>query len=59
MERAYDSAFALLSMACPCEAIRIVTDGLYATPADQAEVADAWIRLGDCVSKIIGSVTPH
>jgi hypothetical protein len=59
MEQAYDSAFALLSMVCPCEAYQIVTDGLTSTPADQPDVADAWVQLGNCVSAIVSQITPH
>ena len=59
MADVWDDAFALLSMACPCEAYHIVTDGLTGTPPDQPDVADRWVQLGSRVSAILMAVTVH
>lgn len=56
---AWADAFALLEMACPCEAYQIVTDGLTSTPTDQVDVADQWVQLGSRINAILATVTVH
>lgn len=56
---AWADAFSLLEMACPCEAYRIVTDGLTDTPPNQPDVADRWVQLGSRINAILTAVTVH
>jgi hypothetical protein len=60
MDRDMPLAFSLVAFhGCACCAWQDALAGVRMTPLDQQPVADAWISLATCVSRVMNAVTVH